>query len=166
MTPSPTTVAWADPQREAAFHAWLAPLATQHRLRPDSLRPASADASFRRYLRLDTHDGGSAIVMDAPPDKENSEPFVRIAGLMRDAGLRVPQVLAWDAPLGFMLLDDLGTQTLLDVIDPERPQANADLYRDALAARLPWRKASRPGEERPYDEGVVRSAMARVAAGS
>jgi aminoglycoside/choline kinase family phosphotransferase len=156
MTPSPTTVAWADPQREAAFHAWLAPLATQHGLRPDTLRPASADASFRRYLRLDATDGGSAIVMDAPPDKENSEPFVRIAGLMREAGLRVPQVLAWDAPLGFLLLDDLGTQTMLDVIDTEHPAANEGLYRDALAALLPWQQASRPGVLPPYDEAVLR----------
>ncbi|MCU0941549.1 MAG: phosphotransferase [Hydrogenophaga sp.] len=156
MNPSPTTVAWADPQREAAFHAWLAPLASHHRLVSESLRPASADASFRRYLRLDTEGGGSAIVMDAPPDKENSEPFVRIAGLMREAGLRVPQVLAWDAPLGFMLLDDLGTQTMLDVIDAANPQANAGLYRDAVASLLTWQKASQPGVLPPYDAAVLR----------
>ncbi|MFP8835930.1 aminoglycoside phosphotransferase family protein [Hydrogenophaga sp. XSHU_21] len=156
MNPSPTTVAWADPQREAAFHAWLAPLASHHRLVSASLRPASADASFRRYLRLDTEGGGSAIVMDAPPDKENSEPFVRIAGLMREAGLRVPQVLAWDAPLGFMLLDDLGTQTMLDVIDAANPQANAGLYRDAVASLLTWQKASQPGVLPPYDAAVLR----------
>ena len=156
MTPSPTTVAWADPQREAAFHAWLAPLAAQHGLLPATLRPASADASFRRYLRLDSAEGGSAIVMDAPPDKENSEPFVRIADLMREAGLRVPQVLAWDAPLGFLLLDDLGTKTMLDVIDVANPAANEGLYRDALAALLPWQQASRPGVLSPYDEAVLR----------
>lgn len=156
MNPSPTTVAWADAQREAAFHAWLAPLAATHHLLADSLRPASADASFRRYLRLDTRSGGSAIVMDAPPDKENSEPFVRIAGLMREAGLRVPQVLAWDAGQGFMLLDDLGTQTMLDVIDPAQPQANIGLYRDAVASLLTWQKASRPGVLPPYDEAVLR----------
>ena len=156
MTPSPTTVAWADPQREAAFHAWLVPLAAQHGLLPATLRPASADASFRRYLRLDSAEGGSAIVMDAPPDKENSEPFVRIAGLMREAGLRVPQVLAWDAPLGFLLLDDLGTKTMLDVIDVANPAANEGLYRDALAALLPWQQASRPGVLPPYDEAVLR----------
>jgi aminoglycoside/choline kinase family phosphotransferase len=156
MTPPPTTVAWADPQREAAFHAWLAPLARHHGLIPSSLRPASADASFRRYLRLDAEDGGSAIVMDAPPDKENSEPFVRIAGLMRAAGLRVPQVLDWQEALGFLLLDDLGTQTMLDVIDAARPQANEGLYRDAVAALLPWQQASRPGVLPPYDEAVLR----------
>jgi aminoglycoside/choline kinase family phosphotransferase len=156
MNPSPTTVAWADPQREAAFHAWLAPLTAQHALLPATLRPASADASFRRYLRLDRADGGSAIVMDAPPDKENSEPFVRIAALMREAGLRVPQVLAWDAPLGFMLLDDLGTQTMLDVIDAANPTANEGLYRDALGALLPWQQASRPGVLPPYDAAVLR----------
>jgi len=153
---SPPSVDWPDPRREAAFQAWLAPLAREHGLLPASLRPASADASFRRYLRLDAQDGGSAIVMDAPPDKENSEPFVRIAGLMRAAGLRVPQVLAWDAPQGFMLLDDLGTQTMLDVVDLEHPDANAGLYRDATAALLCWQQASRPGVLPPYDEAVLR----------
>ena len=156
MTSPIPTVAWSDPQREAAFNAWLAPLAGRHHLLPHTLRPASADASFRRYLRLDGADGGSAIVMDAPPDKENSEPFVRIAALMRDAGLRVPQVLAWDAPLGFMLLDDLGTRTMLEVLDLERPQANSGLYRDAVAALLAWQQASRPGVLPPYDEAVLR----------
>jgi aminoglycoside/choline kinase family phosphotransferase len=65
-------------------------------------------------------------------------------------------VLAWDAPLGFLLLDDLGTQTLLDVIDAEHPTANEGLYRDALAALLPWQQASRPGVLPPYDEAVLR----------
>ena len=108
MTPSPSSVAWADPAREAAFSVWLLGLSATQRLRPETLRPASADASFRRYLRVDTTDGASRIVMDAPPDKENCRPFVHVAGLMKKAGLLVPDILAWDEPQGFMLLPDLG----------------------------------------------------------
>src|SRR6478672_10181715 len=100
------SVAWSDPERERAFHQWLHAVAGPHGLDPSSLRPASADASFRRYLRVDGTQG-SRIVMDAPPDKEDCRPFVKVAALMADAGLHVPRVLAWDEPQGFMLLDDL-----------------------------------------------------------
>jgi len=92
--PPAATVAWADAARQQAFGQWLGQLAAAHRLVPSTLRPASADASFRRYLRLDTEDGGSCIVMDAPPDKEDCKPFVHVAALMADAGLHVPRVLA------------------------------------------------------------------------
>src|SRR4051794_9331170 len=120
-------VTWADPRREAAFSAWLAAIGPRHGLQPGSLRPASADASFRRYLRLDAA-GGSKIVMDAPPDKEDCRPFVQVAKLMAAAGLLVPRVLEWDEALGFMLLDDLGTQTMIEVVDAQQPRANLPLY--------------------------------------
>ncbi|MBY4676079.1 aminoglycoside phosphotransferase family protein [Marinobacterium arenosum] len=71
------------------------------------LSPVSGDASFRRYFRLNAG-GASWIAVDAPPDKENSAPFVEIAGRLADAGLRVPKVHAYDLQQGFMLLDDLG----------------------------------------------------------
>jgi len=107
--PTLSAVPWTDPHREAAFHAWLARIAPAHGLQPASLRPASADASFRRYLRLDG-DRASFIVMDAPPAQEDCAPFVKVAGLLAEAGQLVPRVLAWDEALGFMLLDDLGTR--------------------------------------------------------
>ena len=83
---------WAEPQRQLACTSWLEALAQTHGLVPSSLRVASADASFRRYLRVDTHAGASLIVMDAPPDKENCEPFVKVAKLMQLAGLKAPEV--------------------------------------------------------------------------
>ena len=60
------------------------------------LAPASADASFRRYFRATWPGGETAILMDAPPDKEDVRPFIQIAGLMADAGLVAPKVLAAD----------------------------------------------------------------------
>ena len=156
MTPNTPIVTWADPAREAAFHTWLNGMAAAQSLRPDTLRPASADASFRRYLRVDTADGASRIVMDAPPDKENCQPFVHVAGLMQGAGLLVPEILAWDAPQGFMLLSDLGTQTMMEQIDADNPQANQARYRQAVDTLLAWQLASRPGELPPYDEALLR----------
>ena len=104
---------WANPERQSACGAWLTALAQTHGLVPSSLRIASADASFRRYLRVDTQAGASLIVMDAPPDKENCEPFVKVAKLMQLAGLKAPEVLAWHEAQGFMLLTDLGDQTMI-----------------------------------------------------
>ncbi len=59
--PTDTAVAWPDAQREAAFWRWFQPLATHLGLRADSLAPASADASFRRYLRVMAAHGSSRV---------------------------------------------------------------------------------------------------------
>ena len=147
---------WADPARGAAFEAWLAPLVASHQLLPATLRPASADASFRRYLRIDTAQGASCIVMDAPPDKENCRPFVQVQALMAEAGLNVPQILAWDEAGGFMLLTDLGKQTLIELLQPENPQAALQWYLQATDVLLDWQKASRPGVLPAYDEPLLR----------
>ncbi|KQT12336.1 aminoglycoside phosphotransferase family protein [Ramlibacter sp. Leaf400] len=147
-------VHWEDPRREQAFGQWLQGIAPRHGLDPATVRPASADASFRRYLRVDGAQG-SRIVMDAPPDKEDCKPFVHVARLMQDAGLLVPRVLEWDEAPGFMLLEDLGRQTMIDVVDAAQPQANLPLYLRAVDALIAWQLASRPGELPPYDEALL-----------
>ena len=146
---------WSDAQREADFSVWLARLAPAHGLALDSLRTASADASFRRYLRVDGSQG-SYIVMDAPPDKEDCQPFVKVAQLLHQAQVRAPEVLAWDAVHGFMLLTDLGAQTMMQVIRRDDPQANQGLYLQAVDALIAWQSASTPGVLPPYDEALLR----------
>ncbi|MDR6155922.1 aminoglycoside/choline kinase family phosphotransferase [Acidovorax delafieldii] len=155
-----TPVSWPDAARRAAFDAWLAPLVGPHQLLPDTLRPASADASFRRYLRIDTATGASRIVMDAPPDKENCRPFVQVQGLMAAAGLNVPQILAFDEPTGFMLLSDLGHQTVIERLNPEKPQDAYAWYQQATDVLLQWQKASTPGVLPAYDEPLLRRELA------
>jgi aminoglycoside/choline kinase family phosphotransferase len=152
---APDSVIWTDPARQVIFDRWLSGVATSQGLLPTSLRVASADASFRRYLRLDRIQGGSRIVMDAPPDKENSEPFVRIAALMQNAGLQAPEVLNWDQAHGFMLLSDLGDATLMSAMDAERPQANHGLYMQSVNVLVRWQLASRPGVLPPYDAALL-----------
>ena len=153
--PSPLAVTWADPQRQAAFEVWLARVAPVHGLHAATLRIASADASFRRYLRLDTDNGTSRIVMDAPPDKENCQPFVQVAQLMQAAGLKAPEVLDWDEAHGFMLLTDLGGTTMMEAIDPGNPQANLALYLQAVDALIDWQLASKPGVLPAYDAALL-----------
>ena len=136
---SPDDVAWADPARRQAFHAWLAPLVTAHALRPETLRPASADASFRRYLRLDGA-AGSVVVMDAPPLHEDVRPYLHVASLMAKAALHAPQVLAADAERGFLLLSDLGRTPYLEALrTADAPQADR-LMRDAIGALVRWQR--------------------------
>ena len=166
MTVSPPD--WLDPLRAAAFAQWLAAASAQHGLQSDTVRLASADASFRRYFRVDgTAPGSSFIIMDAPPAQENSAPFVRIATLMADAGLRAPSVLAWDEPLGFMLLTDLGQKTLLDVIAPpagftpvQPTAAHFDLYMNAVDLLVRWQLASKPDVLPAYDDALLSRELA------
>ena len=153
-SPSSSSVAWADAARQTQFEQWFARVQTAQGLDRATLQLASADASFRRYLRVDSAQG-TRIVMDAPPDKENCQPFVHVAQLMETAGLKAPQVLAWDEPNGFMLLSDLGNQTMMQVIDPAAAPPLA-LYLQAVDVLVQWQLASRPGELPPYDEALLR----------
>ena len=116
-----------------------------------ALEPASADASFRRYFRVNSG-GGSLIVMDAPPAHEDCRPFVRVAGLLAQAGVHVPQVIAQDLERGFLLLTDLGTVSYLQALNDDSADA---LFRDAVEALLRWQLASRPGVLPPYDEALL-----------
>ncbi|WP_101926076.1 MULTISPECIES: aminoglycoside phosphotransferase family protein [Luteimonas] len=95
------------------------------------LERASMDAGFRSYWRT-RGAGASRIVMDSPPDLEDVRPWLRIRTLLRDAGVRVPGVLAEDADGGFLLLEDLGAQTCLDVVDDGSADAMFDAAFDQL----------------------------------
>lgn len=159
MNPSNPAIQWADAARQAAFDHWLTGVAPRHGLRPESVRPASADASFRRYFRVDAADGGaSRIIMDAPPAHEDCAPFVKVAGLLERGGLNVPHVLEWDAAQGFLLLTDLGCDTYLSRLDPQGGQspANSALYRAALAALVQLQRVPAQDAVPAYDEALLR----------
>ena len=138
--------------RLSELTAWLATLAPVYRLEITTLRPASADASFRRYFRLDASDR-TLIVMDAPPDKEDCRPFIHVARLLREAGLNAPEVLESNLAQGFLLLSDLGTTTYLSVLNQDNAST---LFDDAMEALVRWQQSSRPGELPPYDEALLR----------
>jgi N-acetylmuramate 1-kinase len=157
--PSSAPIPWPDGQRKAAFEAWIASVAPAHGLRLDTLAPASADASFRRYLRVDAA-GGSFIVMDAPPPQEDVRPFVHVAGLIRDAGLNGPRVLACDEAQGFLLLSDLGREPYLPALQTASPARADALMRDAIAALLRWQQQVPCASLPPYDEALLRRDLA------
>jgi len=121
-------------QRQAALAQWAAEQINslfEQQLAAE-LDVVSGDASFRRYFRIKTA-SQSWICVDAPPEKENSRQFVDIARPWFEHGVQVPEVLAFDEQLGFMLLSDFGDVML----QPELNEASADrLYGQSLEALL------------------------------
>ena len=116
-----------------------------------TLARASVDAGFRSYWRS-SGAGRSMIVMDSPPGLEDVRPWLRIRDLLESGGVRVPRVLARDVGQGFLLLEDLGTQTLLQLLD----EASADaLFDDALGQLLKLQAITPPPGFPAYDEALL-----------
>lgn len=127
---------------------WLSALPADLGIETASLSVASADASFRRYFRVQA--GGShLIVMDAPPSHEDCKPFIHVAELFGRA-VNVPKILAQDLEQGFLLLSDLGNTTFLAALEQDISQANV-LYKDALNALVRLQKSSTTNELPLYD---------------
>ncbi len=134
---------------------WLATV-TSPALLPESLRVASADASFRRYFRIDGPDQASYIVMDAPPPQEDVRPFIHVADLFGKTGVSVPRILAQDAANGFLLLSDLGSTTYLQQLTVDSaPQ----LYLDAIDALVQIQMHSQPDVLPEYDRALLQREM-------
>lgn len=117
--------------------------------------PASEDASFRRYFRVtDTCTNQTFIIMDAPPDKEDTQPFVRITRLLRKAQVNSPDVLEQEESLGFLLLTDLGDQPYLNHLNDKTADT---LYSDAIDSIIRMQKIT--SDLTGYDEQRLRDEM-------
>lgn len=124
---------------------WLSACPADLEIAPESLAPASSDASFRRYFRVSAKQG-TLVVMDAPAPQEDCRPFVDIAQRLAAVGLNVPKILAKDLSQGFLLLTDLGPSTYYDSIQAGLDDASLQkMYRDALAALVQMQKADTTG---------------------
>ncbi len=116
------------------------------------LQALPADASFRRYFRVQ-HGDRSFVVMDAPPAREDCRPYVKVAGLLKAAGLHAPEVLAQDLARGYLLLSDLGRQCYLDAL--QHGDADA-LFADAISALVRWQCSTRPDVLPQYERALLR----------
>lgn len=142
--------------RRRELTAWIR---SQPDLSDARIEPASDDASFRRYFRV-TREQVTWIAMDAPPPQENCQPFVAIAGYLRDAGLSAPAILASDIERGFLLMSDFGDKTYLQLLD-QTPSTAGHLYRDALDALLTLQRNGAAVRESlpPYDDALLSQEM-------
>ena len=154
-THSPTGVPWPDALRRTAFERWLMPLAQTFQLDAMTLAPASADASFRRYLRI-ASPTRTFIVMDAPPPHEDVRPFVDIAARIKAAGLHAPDVLAVDEVQGFLLLSDLGSTLYLQALSGAEPAEADRLMRAAIGALVQWQASVDASGLPAYDDALLR----------
>lgn len=116
------------------------------------LQAASADASFRHYYRLSLPER-SVIVMDASAERASCVPFVNIARLLATGGVHVPQLLAENLEQGWLLLGDLGTQTYLDVLNPDNAER---LFSDAIDALIKQQQIVCPATLPAYDAALLR----------
>jgi aminoglycoside/choline kinase family phosphotransferase len=137
-----------DEDRARARLAWTRRVLVDH---DAGLVRASMDAGFRSYWRTEGP-SPSRIVMDSPPDKEDARPWLRIGALLETGGVRVPQVLAQDVEAGFLLLEDLGAQTFLHVIDADNADA---LFDDAVSQLLKLQAIAPPADLPAYDEALL-----------
>jgi aminoglycoside/choline kinase family phosphotransferase len=71
----------------------------------------TGDASSRQYYRLIKENGDRAILMDAPIATENVQPFISVASHLSKLGFSAPKILAADATIGALILEDLGANT-------------------------------------------------------
>lgn len=140
----------ADP-RLTQLKEWLA-VVSAVTLLPESIRPASADASFRRYFRIDATDGATYIAMDAPPPNEDVRPFIHVAEVFGDAGVSVPDILAKDVERGFLLLSDLGSTTYLQQLNHDTAHK---LYLDAIDSLVLIQAQSKPEVLPEYDRAML-----------
>ncbi|SMN11580.1 COG3178: Predicted phosphotransferase related to Ser/Thr protein kinases [uncultured Candidatus Thioglobus sp.] len=89
---------------------------------------ASDDASFRRYFRIE-RENSTFIAIDAPPEKENSTIFVKIATLLRANNIYAPKIIEADLTQGFLLIEDLGNVTFLQALNKNN---RTNLYKNAI----------------------------------
>ncbi|MBU6165418.1 MAG: phosphotransferase [Alphaproteobacteria bacterium] len=126
-----------------------------------AVRPLAGDASFRRYFRVQLGQR-TAVLMDAPPDKEDSRPFLAIGRHLDDLGLSAPQALAADLDQGLVLLEDFGDARVNPVLAADAgAEASiyaaavdilAELHRHPPAAVPPYSEAEYQREVRLFPE--------------
>jgi len=158
------SIVWPDEARRGVFTQWLQGVAARHRLKGGSLQAASADASFRRYFRIEGEAGQTFIVMDAPPPQEDVSPFIALAGMFEGAGLNAPRVLEQDVAHGFLLLTDLGSQLYLHALHEAKAEGDqariAVLMNDAIAALVQWQTRADASVLPAYDDALLRRELA------
>ncbi len=125
--------------RVQAIHKWLE---NELDMNIESLTPASSDASFRRYFRV-VHEQQTYVVMDAPPEKEDIKPFIKVASLFTLTKINIPKIFHSNLEQGFLLLEDFGNQCYLDLLDTSNAES---LYHPALNSLFKLQTEIKPAE--------------------
>ncbi len=142
-----------DDNRLDEIHKWLKTVFPSTHY---TLEPASNDASFRRYFRVRIKDE-TWILMDAPPQQEDTRPFIKIGTFLYEHGINVPEIYAREDHAGFLLLSDFGHQPYLDELN----EYSADsLYKAAIDSLIKIQLCSTQDINLPdYDRALLQQEM-------
>ena len=102
------------------------------------LERVSDDASFRRYFRFSGM-ADKRVFVDAPPEHEDNESFLKISAALVAAGVNAPQVFSADLDHGYMMIADLGDELYLERIT-RQPVSTAGLYEEAVQVLIRMQK--------------------------
>jgi len=140
-------------QRLSAIKSWLSDVLNSEDF---TITPASSDASFRRYFRVSQAES-TWIVMDAPPSQEDTGPFIKVSQFLNSQSLHVPNIIAQNSEMGFLLLSDLGSQPYLDMLNNHSAD---DLYRDAIDSLIKIQCSDPTGIDLPrYDSKLLQTEL-------
>ena len=140
-------------QRLSAIKSWLSDVLNSEDF---TITPASSDASFRRYFRVSQAEL-TWIVMDAPPSQEDTGPFIKVSQFLNSQSLHVPNIIAQNSEMGFLLLSDLGSQPYLDMLNNHSAD---DLYRDAIDSLIKIQCSDPTGIDLPrYDSKLLQTEL-------
>ena len=120
-----------------------------------TIEPASNDASFRCYYRINTNKK-SFIAMDAPPDKEDISSFLVIGKKLRQDDIRVPNLYEINSSLGFILMEDFGKTTYGDALTLNNSD---ELYKNALSTLITIQKNCHYKDISSYTSGLLLNEM-------
>ncbi|MCG7560584.1 phosphotransferase [Pseudoalteromonas sp. McH1-42] len=146
MTPSLSPEVALRAQARAAF------LHNHYHALPEQVTALDGDASFRRYFRV-TYQGNSSILLDVAPEMGDVTAFVELNTIFSQGKIRVPQIIVADCALGFVLLEDLGSEHLADrLASASEVQGDYESLIDMLpdVARLPASPLMKP-----YDAAFI-----------
>lgn len=138
-------------QKDARLQLLIDWVKTIPELENTRLTVASADASFRRYFRASVGDK-SYIIMDAPPNREDIQPFISVTKILEAQNVHVPHIYKINLKQGFLLLDDLGDQQYLESLNSDSVDT---LYNKALDSLKKIQQA--PAASLPHYSAAVLS---------
>lgn len=118
------------------------------------IRPLAGDASFRRYFRVHRATGETAVLMDAPPEREDVGSFLTVAGHLLDRGFSPPRPLAIDRARGLLLLEDFGDDRVGPLLERE-PGRERDIYAAAIDILAAIAARPAPPDLPAYDDEAM-----------
>ncbi|UXZ43984.1 aminoglycoside phosphotransferase family protein [Pseudomonas soli] len=148
---------WA---RRQLLHQWIDLALQRYGFAAQNLQLITGEASHRRYYRVWSAKRRKAfVIMDAVPSLEDNVAFVTIANLLASARVRVPAIYEWDKANGFLLLEDVGTETLLHLNLRARSETVRPYYFQAVDTLIDMQLNAQASELATFSSETMRAEL-------